>query len=205
MELMKNYLKMKVFKIIIVTFLLTSCNLPKYYFKDDAIATGVDFTKGKWLLNRIESSKATEEQLTKKTTDFFKEKVGNRFSTVYSEKILVPQNNKFLLDAKELKQIKTGSNYDYFIQVKSGKTKNELGVVDATPKNFNSNLRNEASIQLIIYDLNTQQLIYSKHAYGIAGNPENNSNDITLTKSSTDLLMGCLQKILKDLDKKSIQ
>ena len=205
MELMKNYLRMKVFKIIIVTFLLTSCNLPKYYFKDDAIATGVDFTKGKWLLNRIESSRETEDKLTKITTSFFNKKVGNRFSTVYSEKILVPQNNKFLLDAKELKQIKTGSNYDYFIQLKSGKTKNELGVVDATPKNFNSNLRNEASIQLIIYDLNTQQLIYSKHAFGVTSNPEKNSNDITLTKSSTDLLMGCLQRILKDLDKKSIQ
>ena len=196
---------MKVFKILIVTFLLTSCNLPKYYFKEDSITTGVDFTKGKWLLNRIESSKATEEQLTKKTTAFFTEKLGNRFSTVYSEKVLVPQSNKFLLDAEELKQIKIGSNYDYFIQVKSGNSKNELGVIDATPRNFNKNLKNEASIQLVIYDLNTQQLIYSKNAFGIAGNPENNSNDITLSKSSTGLLIGCLEKILKDLDKKSIQ
>ena len=39
--------------------------------------------------------------------------------------------------------------------------KNELGSIDTTPSRFNSNLGNEASIQMIIYDLNTQQIIYS--------------------------------------------
>ena len=118
---------------------------------------------------------------------------------------LVPQKNNFPLTSDELKQIKIGSNYDYFIQIKSGKFQNELGSIDTTPSKFSDNLSNEASVQMIIYDLNTQQIIYSKNAYGISGNPDNNSRDVTFSKSSNDLTIGCLKKILKDLDEKSLQ
>jgi hypothetical protein len=52
--------------------------------------------------------------------------------------------------------------------------------------------------------LNTQQIIYSKDAFGVTGNPENNSSDVTISKSSQSLLFGCLKKIFKDLDKKSL-
>ena len=196
---------MKVFKFLILLLLLSSCNLPKYYFKDDIGTTGVNFSEGKWLLNRIESSKNTEDRLTAIATDFFTKKTSNRFNTVYSAKILVPQKNNFPLSTEDLKQIKIGSNYDYFIQIKSGKFQNELGSIDTTPSKFSNNLSNEASVQMIIYDLNTQQIIYSKNAIGITGNPDNNTRDATFSKSSNDLTIGCLKKILKDLDEKSLQ
>jgi hypothetical protein len=184
---------------------VSSCNLPKYYFQGDSSTTGVDFTTGTWLLNRIESSKSTEDRLTSLASEFFMKKTSNRFNTVYSTKILVPQKTNFPLTAEELKQIKIGSNYDYFIQIKSGKTKNQLGSIDATTSEFSGNLSNEASLHLIIYDLNTQQIIYSKNAFGVTGNPENNTRDVTFSKSSDELIIGCLKKILNDLDQKSIK
>jgi hypothetical protein len=196
---------MKVFNFLILVFLFSSCNLPKYYFKEDSTTTGVNFAEGKWLLDRIQISKENEDKLTKMTTDYFGNKLNNRFNNVFSEKILIAQKNNFPLTSKELKQIKIGTNYDFFIQIKSGNMKNELGSIDTTPSRFNSNLSNEASIQMIIYDLNTQQIIYSKNAFGVTGNPEKNSNDVTLSKSSKSLLYGCLKKIFKDLDKKSLQ
>jgi hypothetical protein len=196
---------MKVFSILIVVLVVSSCNLPKYYFREDTNTTGVDFTTGTWLLNRIESSKNTEDRLTTLASDFFMKKTSNRFNAVYSTKILVPQKTNFPLTAEELKQIKIGSNYDYFIQIKSGQTKNQLGSIDTTPSVFNENLSNEASIHMIIYDLNKQQIIYSKNAFGVTGNPEKNSRDVTLSKSSNKLIIGCLKKILRDLDEKSIQ
>lgn len=195
---------MKVFKFLILLLLLSSCNLPKYYFKDDSITTGVDFTKGKWLLDRIQTSKENEDKLTKMTTNYFEKKLDVRFKSVFNERVLISQKNNFPLSNEELKQIKIGTNYDYFIQIKSGNTKNELGTIDTTPSRFNGNLTNEASIKLIIYDLNTQQIIYSKDAFGVTGNPENNSSDVTISKSSQSLLFGCLKKIFKDLDKKSL-
>ena len=79
---------MKVFKFLILLLLLSSCNLPKYYFKDDTVTTGVNFSEGKWLLNRIESSKNTEDRLTAIATEFFTKKTSYRFNTVYSAKIL---------------------------------------------------------------------------------------------------------------------
>ena len=142
---MKIFLKMRVFRVLLVVLVLSSCNLPKYYFKGDSSTTGVDFTTGTWLLNRIESSKSTEDRLTTLTTEFFTKKTSNRFTTVYSTKILVPQKTNFPLTADELKQIKIGSNYDYFIQIESGKAKNQLGSIDATPSEFSGNLSNEAS------------------------------------------------------------
>jgi hypothetical protein len=196
---------MKVFSILIVVLVVSSCNLPKYYFREDTNTTGVDFTTGTWLLNRIESSKNTEDRLTTLASEFFMKKTSNRFNAVYSTKILVPQKTNFPLTAEELKQIKIGSNYDYFIQIKSGQTKNQLGSIDTTPSVFNENLSNEASIHMIIYDLNKQQIIYSKNAFGVTGNPEKNSRDVTLSKSSNELIIGCLKKILRDLDEKSIQ
>ncbi len=195
---------MKVFKFLILVVLFSSCNLPKYYFKDDKTTTGVNFSEGKWLLDRIQTTKENEDKLTKMTTDYFREKLKNRFNTVFFEKALIAQKNNFPLTSKELKQIKIGTNYDYFIQIKSGSLKNELGSIDATPARFNNNLTNEASIQLIIYDLNTQQVIYHKNAFGVTGNTEKNSNDINLSKSSRSLLFGSLKKIFKDLDEKSI-
>lgn len=202
---MKTFLRMKVFNFLILVFLFSSCNLPKYYFKDDSTTTGVNFAEGKWLLDRIQTSKENENKLTKITTDYFSNKLNNRFNTVLSEKILIAQKNNFPLTSKELKQIKIGTNYDFFIQIKSGNMKNELGSIDTTPSRFNSNLSNEASIQMIIYDLNTQQIIYTKNAFGVTGNPDKNNNDITLSKSSQCLLYGCLKKILKDLEQKSLQ
>jgi hypothetical protein len=196
---------MKVFKFLLLLLFLSSCNLPKYYFKDDSITTGVDFSEGKWLLDRIQTSKENEDKLTKMTTDYFEKKLDLRFNTVFNEKVLISQKNNFPLTKEELKQIKIGSNYDFFIQIKSGNSKNELGSINATPSRFNSNLTNEASIQLIIYDLNTQQVIYNKNAFGFTGNPEKNSNDVTLSKSSQTLLFGCLKSIFKDLDEKSLQ
>lgn len=195
---------MKGFKFLILLLLLSSCNLPKYYFKEDSITTGVDFTKGKWLLDRIQTSKENEDKLTKMTTNYFEKKLDVRFKSVFNERVLISQKNNFPLSNEELKQIKIGTNYDYFIQIKSGNTKNELGTIDTTPSRFNGSLTNEASIKLIIYDLNTQQIIYSKDAFGVTGNPENNSSDVTISKSSQSLLFGCLKKIFKDLDKKSL-
>lgn len=195
---------MKVFKFLILLLLLSSCNLPKYYSKDDSITTGVDFTKGKWLLDRIQTSKENEDKLTKMTTNYFEKKLDVRFKSVFNERVFISQKNNFPLSNEELKQIKIGTNYDYFIQIKSGNTKNELGTIDTTPSRFNGSLTNEASIKLIIYDLNTQQIIYSKDAFGVTGNPENNSSDVTISKSSQSLLFGCLKKIFKDLDKKSL-
>ena len=196
---------MKVFKFLILVVLISSCNLPKYYFKDDTITTGVNFSEGKWLLDRIQTTKENEDKLTKMTTAFFEKKLAQRFNTVFNEKALISQKNNFPLSREELKQIKTGTNYDFFIQIKSGNSKNELGAIDVTPARFNSNLTNEASIQLIIYDLNTQQVIYHKNAFGVTGNPEKNNNDVTFSKSSQSLLFGSLKKIFKDLDEKSIR
>ena len=195
---------MKVFKFLILVLLFSSCNIPKYYFKDETITTGVDFSEGKWLLDRIKTTKENEEKLTKITTDYFQKKLDARFKSVFNEKVLISQKSNFPLNKEELKLIKIGTNYDFFIQIKSGNLRNELGSIDTTPSKFNSDLTNEASIHLIIYDLNTQQIIYSKNAIGVTGNPENSSSDVTFSKSSQSLLLGCLKKIFQDLDKKSL-
>lgn len=196
---------MKVIKLFILIVLFSACNLPKYYFKDDYITTGVNFSEGNWLLDRIQTSKENEDELTYMTTNYFEKKLDHRFNTIFNEKVLIAQKNNFSLNKEQLKQIKIGTNYDFFIQIKAEILENELGSIDATPSKFNSNLTNEVSLQLIIYDLNTQEIIYNKQAIGVTGNIEKKSNNITLSKSSQKLLYGCLKKIFKDLDKKSIK
>ena len=57
---------MKVFNFLLLFLFLWSCNVPKYYFKDDSQTTGVNFSEGKWLLDRIQSSKDNAKWVFKK-------------------------------------------------------------------------------------------------------------------------------------------
>jgi len=201
---MKLFLRMRAFSVLFLTLFFLSCNFPKYYFKDDYIKTGVNFSEGKWLLDKVHVSKNQEVKITKMAKEFFEKKLNNRFTTIFEEKLLIAQNNNFPLTTEQLKQIKIGTNFDYFIQIKSGNLKNELGSIDFTPSKFNGNLSNEASIELIIYDLNTQQISYHKNVFGTSGTSENTPNDVTFSKNAENLLVGCLKKIFSDLDKKSL-
>jgi hypothetical protein len=200
---MKN-LKIYVFCVLIT---LTSCQSSKYIFIDSTQKIGVDFTTGKWLLNEIECPEYSKDVLTTVATKNFKKKLKNRLFYINDvDGLLITRKINLKPNKTKLKELKDGTGFDFFINIVANKTHRDSGT---------DLYGNESEVFLEIYDLNLQQIIYSKHVIGFTGQGEksifggsaagNAVNNIPLYKSSTTLMEKSLKKILKDLKKSSIK
>jgi hypothetical protein len=199
---------MKIFKLFVLCLLIlqTSCQSSKYIFVDSTQKIGVDFTKGKWLLNEIDCPEYSKDGLTLIATDYFKKNVKNRFFYINDINGLLITRKIYLNPNKtKLKELKDGTGYDFFINIVANKNDSDSGV---------DLYGNKSEVFLEIYDLNLQQIVYSKHVIGYTGQGEksvfggstvaqNVINNIPLYKSSNTLMKKSLKKILKDLKKTS--
>lgn len=209
---------MRNLKTLIVIFLLTisSCNTPIYNFIDSKQRIGVDFTKGKWLLNELDCPKTNREAITFETKKFFKNHLQDRFFYIEDVRGLlvakkIPLNPSTII----LQELKNGTGYDYFINISAKKNRNDLGSIGFYETKNPTNGKNEGEVFLEIYDLNLLQIIYSAHVVGCEKEDvplpfDTNKSDklidnISFHKNSKTLMIGSLKKILKDLKKKSIK
>ncbi len=209
---------MKILKtlLFLVFLTITSCNAPVYNFVDSGQRIGVDFTKGKWLLNELECPKNNKEELTSETKKFFKNNTQERFSYIADVRgLLIAKKTPLNPSKNNLKELKNGTGYDYFINIVVRKNRSDLGSIGLFEKKYPSNGKNESEVFLEIYDLNLLQIIYSKHVIGTVKEDEPSAFDtkksdklidnISFHKSSNRLMLGSLKKILKDLEKTSVK
>ncbi|MDX6181757.1 hypothetical protein SGQ44_05545 [Flavobacterium sp. Fl-77] len=105
---------------------------------------------------------------------------------------------------KEIKNLKIGTNFDYFINVKALKSKQNVGAIDITPHRFRNESETSVLVQIEIYDLNNEEIIYSETVEGSVAISNNNNNDIIFSKSADGLIFGAYKRIKKDINKKSI-
>jgi hypothetical protein len=196
-------------KNILILFLalqLISCAFPTYVSQDKRIIqTGLDFHNGKWLLNTIDSPYFLDDKLTKTVIkDFTKHLKSNLYYAPKTKGLLLPQNIAFNPTKKELTDLKAGSNFDYFINIKAKVVKEQIGAIDFSTHNYpNKEYRNEVLVVTEIYDLNNLEIIYSNTINGSVQIVEN-SNDFYMAKTTNGLILGAYKKIMKDINKKSI-
>ena len=183
---------------------MTSCNLVKYVHSGN-VNSRLDFKEGKWLLNHVISSKNVKEYgLTKKANEKFSELLGDRLLLVDTKKgILIPGVISENPDKSILKDIKNGSGCDYFIDVRTKKTSDEVDVFGAGNDLMSSN-ENVGEINLTIYDLNLLEEIYSQSVVGRLFVPEN-QNNFALSKSANSIITTGLEKIMKKIKKNQIK
>lgn len=200
---------MKCFKLFLfcLLILLTSCQSSKYIFVDSTQKIGVNFTKGKWLLNEIDCPKYSKDGLTLIATNFFKKNLKNRFFYINEVNgLLIPRKINLNPNRTKIKELKDGTGYDFFINITANKTTSNSSV---------DLYGNQIEVFLEIYDLNLEQIVYSKHVIGYTGQGEKSAfgassianviNNIPLYKSSNTLMEKSLNKILRDLKKTSIK
>jgi hypothetical protein len=198
-------MKVKIIILWIILTIASSCNLPRYVFENKGQTTGLDFTKGKWLINNIDSPSEASVQLTKKAKDDFGKYLPNRLFFIYEPKgIILPKNITINPNKRILEEIKKGSDFDFFINIRAGKIKDELGVIDTTPNNFYNDKNNQSEVIIEVYDLNLAQIIYSQKVIGTISSTKNNG-DVQFYKSSQSLILGCYKKLMKDIEGKSIK
>lgn len=208
---------MKIFKILFFCFLivLTSCHTSSYSIVSPQ-RLGVDFTKGRWLLNVIDCPEPNKNQLTINATKFFKKNLKDRIFYIKDVSgLLIMPKTKLNPNKIKLKELKDGTEFDFFINIVVKKNRSDLGSIGLYETKYPGNGKNESEAFLEIYDLNLLQIIYSSHVIGSAKEDQPSVFDtkksdklidnISFHKSSNRLMLGSLKKILKDLNKKSIK
>lgn len=175
-------------RILLLLFLFfNSCSLPNYIFDNKAQTTGLDFTNGKWLINDIDCSGDVYGQLTKMAKeDFGKYLDGRLFYTYEVKGIILPKKNGINPTKNTLKEIKIGSNFDFFINIKARNVKEEIGGIDTTPHRFKKAKKNQSEVTIEVYDLNLAEIIYSQKVIGITQR-ENDNDGVHFSKTSRNL------------------
>ncbi|WP_233882178.1 MULTISPECIES: hypothetical protein [Tenacibaculum] len=194
--------KTLILTIIIIVF--TSCHFP-YYRHSGNVNSSLDFRKGKWLLNNIEAPKGVGYILTEIADEKFSELLNERFSTVPKSKgILIPmiKKNSNNLSKSTLKDIKNGTGFDFFINIKAKQNKNEID--DLQIGSVDSDLENNVEISIEIYDLNLLERFYFHSV--IAGiNIKENNQDFAFAKGTENLIIKGFEKIMKKIKKNEIK
>jgi hypothetical protein len=189
----------------LLLFLLFSCNSISYLSENQNQKTGLDFTKGTWLLNDIDCPKDVYYELSDHLTkDFGKQLNENLFLARQQKSSLIPKKVVINPSKIQLLDLKKNIIYDYFINVKAEKIKEDLGNVDFTNHKINKKLINRSLIILEVYDLNLGEIIYSKKITGTIEIKENNNSDLNFNKNTNQIIISCYKKIWKDILKKSI-
>ncbi len=172
-------------------------------FQNPEQSTGLDFTSGLWLLNEIDAPGNFQAQLTELAKKDFTENLGGRVHYIYDKQgLLLPNKIPFQLTTAELENIKKGSGYDYLINIQAVKLSNEQSSLTPGGQNYSGENSNE--VQLIIYDLNTKDKVYSQKVIGYSARNKSNE-DVHFVASSPILIIGAYKKLIKDINKKSIR
>ncbi|GFD80283.1 hypothetical protein MHM83_07095 [Tenacibaculum sp. Mcav3-52] len=195
---------MKYLYILLAVIVITSCNLVKYTHSGD-VNSRLDFRKGKWLLNDVTSFKnIRKDGLTEMANERFSELIGNRLLVVSNMKgLLIPSNISPSLDKSILKDIKYGTGYDYFIDIRTKNISNEVGVLGAS-NSLTDPSKNIGEVTLSIYDLNIFKIIYSQTVVGKLVVSEKD-NDYALSKNSNLIIHSALKRIMKKIKKNQIK
>jgi hypothetical protein len=177
-----------------ILLILNSCNVAKYTFETKS-NIGIDFGKGKWLLNEIDCPDKVNSKLTKITIDEFSKYLKDRLSVLNQTKgVLLPNDISTNLNKSTLRDIKNGSGFDYFINIKTEILKKDTWQKGSVDSDINISTR----IMLEIYDLNDTKIIYKQSVIGgVAFDP--NDSTFRFTKGINDLFIGGLNKIIKKI------
>jgi hypothetical protein len=189
--------------LLLVTCLLTACSFPKYAIDSRVQRTGVDFSAGKWLLNYIDAPADVQRELEKLALQDFGSFTPNLQHVNSVKGLLIPHKIELNPSKLTLENLKKGTGYDFFINIKAKNNSEELSSIDLTPKRFNQGGRNECEVTVEIYDLNALDVIYSKTVIGSVGRGKDN-HDVHFAASSNMLIFGSYKKLIREIKKTSI-
>lgn len=196
----------KIVGLFFIALFLFSCSFPSYIFEDNNSKTGLSFKDGRWLLNEIDAPSDYKNESKEIIYNDLKKYLGDRLSYRFDVNgIIMPKKVDLNPSQNILQQLKKGTNYDYFINVKANVLKNSLQDIDITNHKLNKNKSKSVEVYFEVYDLNLLETIYSKKVIGSIKVNDNNNSDIVLSKSTSKLVIGSINKVLRDIKGKSIK
>jgi preprotein translocase subunit SecD len=196
----KRMAKISFFGLIL---LATSCAIPKYVHVYES-NKGLDLRTGKWLVSYVDGdvSHATKQIVTTNLIEGFK-KMGvdtiESVDNIFFEYITV---DKFVNDIsmETLNMLGISTEYNYIISVQVNKIKDELsGIMISAPEKESKSI---SEVVLKVHDIKNGQKIYHHKISGSVTMDEEYT-DVSLAKSANGLILGALDKALKEIDKYS--
>ncbi len=188
---------------ILFFFLLSSCASVSYQHIYEH-SKGLDFKQGTWLVNTIESDIHGKSRivLTNILLQELKKLGGDSVHYIEDVNIdyLVPDNIQYDLSSEAANILHKTSGYDFLINLKTQKIRNDLHDINFPPPEDFS--KSESEVTLVVYDIHTGQKIYSQRIIASVSLDEEDE-DIKFAKSANSLVFKALKKGLKDLEKYS--
>ncbi len=198
---------MKKLLVLLLALPFLSCSFASYVFENKTQAVGVDFSKGKWLLNQVDVPPEITKKLTALSKEDFGALIGDRLVYIpESSGIMLPQK-KVIIDPSKytLQDIYKSSSYDFFINIKAAITSNDFGALDTTPNAFRTgDNRNSSYVTIQIYNLRTSEVIYSQKVIAIVRQGRS-STKVTVAKPQYNLILASYKKLMKDIVEKSVK
>jgi hypothetical protein len=192
--------KLRIFFTVSAFLIFNSCYFPGYQSVAETSLHNISFAEGKWFVNYVtidgkpftDFSEYSEKELQNCLQDSLYLSYGKR-KAIYNVPILNSKNLK-----ESLSLLKASKTIDYVIQITGSIGANEIGNINIKPmKNAE---KTAASITFKVYEVSTEQLVYSQTTTGQL-TVENNSEDVLFGKSAQNILKKCLKKGMKQLKK----
>lgn len=191
----------KIIILSLVMSLISCAGSRTYYLDNNDKSNGLDFSKGKWLIGEIDVNKSVKENLTKVIIDDFTYFLNDRVKYALDEKSLL-LNSKFSLNPSksEILDLKKGTGFDYFINIKCQNGRNDLSNFDLIDHNYYIKQINFAVFYVEVYDLNKGEIIYLQRVRG-----KINEDDDFTSRPTYAVIMGCYKRIIEDIKTKEVK
>ncbi|MDF0717010.1 hypothetical protein PY092_12680 [Muricauda sp. 334s03] len=190
----------------LIVLCFVSCAGGKYNYLFDT-GKQLDFSQGKWILNRTESnSRIFDSELYRASFEGFKDIIGDSLFDLNSIRAhkMVPPKIAFEPSPKELKQIGQSTDCDYLINIRGNIISNGAGILSYDSGNGYYSASNQSSISIIIYELTNGTIISSSQALAkdTAENShfDENTNVPTFHSSAETMMVKAAKNLIKKYD-----
>jgi hypothetical protein len=179
---------------------MSSCSHTAYRKESFTQTTGLDFSKGKWLLGNIEVDAYVKDELTELVLKDFSQHLKERLAYSLRQKSLLLATKVQLNPSKTaILDLKKGTGYDYYINIKCQDKRNDLSNFDYLAHDYYIPQMTFGRVFLEVYDLNQGTIVYAQSYVGSI-----NENTGVSTNPKRKILLGCYAKIIKDINSRSI-
>lgn len=189
-----------VFIFLIFILIIQGCTKYSYYKENPTQTSGIDFSKGKWILGNISVNPTFHDEITKLAFEDFSKHLKTRLINVANDRtLLIPTEVPLKPNKTKMQDFYKGTNCDYFINIKCENERNNGNQFDTYEKTYYKKQLTFARVSLEVYDLNQGTIIFSQTFSRVYD--ENIGMGLSPVRT---LIFGCYSKIIDDINKKSI-
>ena len=203
-KLIKNK---KILSCSIIVLLFSSCINTKYTY-DFKKGKDINFSTGKWILNKPYTNQEIKHVYDAALSEF-RSILGDsllEITDLRGRDYLIQKKIPYHPTKQHLEDIRIGSNCDFIINYEITLLKNEIGSISSPPLLGTVKQTNEATVEILIYDLNSLELVSQTSILGKAELEINeDEKGWDLVNPSSVIARNALIKIIKRYKKNRIK